>query len=145
MSPVSSPEAIVYLSVSVRPMTSAMLEDLLLECRRLNTGSGVTGALLYGDGMFLQYFEGEPVAMAETWARIRASRQHTRIVEMLNEPIARREFPDWVMALARPTSSELLALSTASWVISNSNAAARGRDSVGMTLLRNFWNQRARH
>jgi len=144
MSCASSLEAIVYLSVSVRPMTSATLEELLLECRRLNTESGVTGVLLYGDGMFLQYFEGEPVAMSATWARIRASRQHTRIVQMLGEPIARRECPDWVMALARPTSSELLAMSTASWVISNSATSAGDPDSVGMTLLRNFWRQRMR-
>ena len=140
----SSPalKAIVYVSASVQPMTTFMLEDLLVEACRLNQESGVTGALIYSGGIFMQYFEGETGAMAETYARILGSRRHSRIVEMMNEPIDERAFPDWRMALARPVHSELLAISTASWVRQSSRIAARGNASVGLTLLRNFWAQR---
>jgi hypothetical protein len=140
----ASLKAIVYISAGIQPMTGAMLEDLLLEARRLNLASGVTGALIYSDGTFMQYFEGEPQAMVETYDRIRASRRHSRIVEMMNEPIMAREFPDWQMALTQPPASELLALSTASWVVQTSRLAARGHGSVGMVLLRNFWGRRRR-
>lgn len=133
-------QAIVYTSVSVQPMTDFMLETLLLEARRLNLESGVTGALIYSAGIFMQYFEGEPLAMAETYARIRGSRQHTRVTEMLNEPIAARAFPDWQMALAQPARSEPLALATADWVLRNSLSVAHA--PVGLAMLRSFWRRR---
>lgn len=142
ITPHSPLKAIVYLSASARPMSGLLLEHLLVEARRLNLESGVTGTLIYSDGTFMQYFEGEDRAMAETWGRIRQSRQHSRIVEVMNEPIDKRAFPDWQMALAQPASSDLLALSTASWVVQNAASIATRRDSVGMTLLRNFWKRR---
>ena len=134
--------AIVYVSASVPPVTAASLEDLLLEARRLNRESGVTGALLHSDGSFMQYFEGTPDAVAATWERIRGSRRHTRITELMNEPVPRREFPDWEMALAQPAASELLALSTARWVVQVAGSGGRGYGSVGMSLLRSFWYHR---
>ncbi len=140
--PASPLTAIVYTSASVQPMSDQMLEELLVEARRLNLESGVTGALLYSDGTFMQYFEGEHGAMAETWERIRRSRLHSRVVEMMNGPIGTREFPDWQMALAQPTPSELLALSTAHWVVQTTRSTAGGADAFGMTLLRNFWKRR---
>lgn len=138
-------QAIVYVSSSAQPMTPSMLEALLIEARRLNLESGVTGVLLYCDGTFMQYFEGTPSAMQETYTRIRQSRQHSRITELMNEPIATRGFPDWQMGLAKPTKSELLALSTANWVLRDSGSVARGIDTVGMTLLHEFWARHLRH
>ncbi|MBL0730592.1 BLUF domain-containing protein [Piscinibacter sp. HJYY11] len=139
-------EAIVYVSASVQPMGDGRLEALLVEARRLNLESGVTGALIYSDGVFMQYFEGEPGPMAQTYERIRKSRQHSRLVELMNEPIGAREFPDWHMALAQPSQSELLAISTANWVVegarSRARASARSQGSGGLTLLRDFWRRR---
>ena len=45
-------ESIVYVSASVPQMTPLLLEGLLVEAYRLNAESGVTGALIYSDGMF---------------------------------------------------------------------------------------------
>ena len=95
------------------------------------------------DGIFMQYFEGELDPMQLTYERIRKSRKHTRIVELMNEPIDVREFPDWQMALSQPSQSELLAISTAKWVVQGARSEARGRGSVGLTLLRDFWRRRA--
>lgn len=135
-------EAVVYVSACTEPMTSAMLEALLAEARRLNRDSGVTGVLLHADGQFMQYFEGPPDSMRPTYERIRRSRRHTRITELMNEPVAGREFADWLMGLARPSRSDLLALSTADWVVHDARSAGRGRGSVGMALLRGFWSRR---
>ncbi len=81
--------------------------------------------------------------MRETYERIRASRKHRYIVELLNKPIDVRSFPDWQMGFAQPTQSELLALSTARW----ESMDDQGRDSLsaspGLLLLRSFW-KRAR-
>jgi hypothetical protein len=137
-------EAIVYVSASTLPMTAASLEDLLDQARRFNAESGVTGALIYSDGSFMQYFEGPPAAMGPTYDRIRASTRHSRIVEMLNEPIAARWFPSWTMALANPPVSELLAISTATWVVENARVRGRRSNSPGMAMLLNFWDRRRR-
>ncbi|HEY0817426.1 MAG TPA: BLUF domain-containing protein [Rhizobacter sp.] len=134
--------AIVYVSASVQPMRDAMLEALLVEARQLNLESGVTGALIYSDGIFMQYFEGEHGPMAQTYERIRKSRKHSRLVELMNEPAHAREFPDWQMALAQPSQSELLAISTANWVVQGARSGTRAQGSVGLTLLRDFWRRR---
>ena len=133
--------AIVYVSASVELMQADALEALLLQARALNLESGVTGVLLHADGQFMQYFEGSPAAVQLTYDRIRSSRRHTRIIEMLDTPIAAREFSEWSMGLAQPTLSELTALSTAEWVVNNSRAIARGKPLIGMALLRDFWSR----
>lgn len=135
-------KAVVYVSASVQPMNNATLERLLIEARQLNAQSGVTGALIHCDGIFMQYFEGEFASVEETYQRILRSRQHSRVVELMNEPVSSREFPDWQMALAQPSRSELLAISTANWLMHSVRSGARGGGSVGMRLLRNFWLRR---
>lgn len=132
-------QAIVYVSASVLPMTLLLQEGLLVEARRLNAESGVTGALIYSDGTFIQYFEGAPEAMSRTYDRIRRSRLHSRLVEMMNEPVEERLFPSWTMALANPPASELLTLSTASWVVENARVGGSRRHSPGVLMLRHFW------
>lgn len=136
-------QAIVYVSSSVQPFTSDMLEDLLVEARQLNRDSGVTGVLLYCDGTFMQYFEGRPAAMEETYQRICKSRLHSRITELMNESIMAREFPDWQMGLALPSLTDLLAMTTANWVVRDMKSAAYGIDTVGMRLLHDFWRRHA--
>lgn len=135
-------KAIVYVSASVQPMSDSMLEALLIEARRLNLESDVTGALIYSDGMFMQYFEGEEEPMGQTYERIRKSRKHSRLVELMNAPTEVRAFPDWQMALAQPSRSELLAISTANWIVQGARSGARGQASIGLTLLRDFWRRR---
>lgn len=134
--------AIVYVSAAVDSMSDPILEALLIEARRLNKESGITGALIHSDGVFMQYFEGECDPMEQTYARIRRSSLHSRIVELMNEPIAAREFPEWQMALAQPSRSVILALATSDWVVQGARTSARATDSVGFSLLRDFWGRR---
>ena len=136
--------AIVYVSTATTAMSSGALEALLLDARAHNQANDVTGVLLYRDGTFMQYFEGPEPAMHETYRRILGSRRHTRVAELLNDDIDERQFPGWEMALAEPTASEMLALSTARWVLHDSGAAAGGRRSLGFALLRDFWRRQRR-
>jgi hypothetical protein len=59
--------------------------------------------LLYCDGNFMQYFEGEEDAVVETFARIRASESHYQLNELMNQPILERGFGDWTMGFSRPS------------------------------------------
>lgn len=136
----SALRAIAYVSSATSRMTVPELETLLVEARQLNLQSSVTGVLLYNDGNFMQYFEGSEQAVSITYERIRSSRRHKGIIELLNTRIDHRNFPDWQMGFAQPTQSELLALSTARWKASADEATGSLPTSPGMVLLRGFWN-----
>lgn len=135
--------AIAYVSSATQLMAVPQLESLLVQARDLNLESGVTGVLLYSDGNFMQYFEGSEDSMRVTFERIRASRRHRDIIELLNECITQRSFPDWQMGFAQPTQSELLALSTARWQSMAGEAPGSSAISPGLALLQDFW-KRAR-
>lgn len=136
-------QTIVYVSAATRPMTSSDLEALLLEARDFNSGSHVSGVLLYSNGDFMQCFEGKPEAVRSTYSRIRASRKHSGIVELLNETIAVRRFPAWQMGFAQASTSELLAISTANWECQVVLDKFRASESSGMALLLDFWSRQA--
>ena len=107
--------SIVYVSTALMPMEAAPLEELLVEARALNHESAVTGVLLCNDGNFMQYFEGSSDAVKATWDRIRLSRRHTGVIQLLDESIGRRCFGGWLMGFGRATDSDLLTLSSAEW------------------------------
>ncbi len=136
-------QCVVYVSTAIQPMGTPQLEDLLVEARRLNRENRISGVLLYGDGSFMQYFEGEAAPMAETYVRIRNSRRHSGLIELLNMPVAARQFGSWHMGLSRPTRSDLLALSTADWAVEQAQADARRASAPGLALLREFWSRQA--
>lgn len=125
--------SIVYVSTASRKLSTKELEALLTTARSLNLRNDITGVLLYEDGRFLQCFEGPEDAVLLTYERIRHSRQHTDIKELMNRPIEQRGFAGWEMGLARTRRSELLALSNARW--------KQQTDSVpkGFELLQLLW------
>ncbi|HEY9191749.1 MAG TPA: BLUF domain-containing protein [Methyloversatilis sp.] len=132
-------QAVVYVSTASRLMAVPQLESLQIESGDLNLESGVTGVLLYSDGVFMQHFEGTAAAMQATYERIRGSRRHKGIVELLNERVARRSFPDWQMGFAQPAHSELLAMSTARWRRVVSEVQDSSALPLGLMLLQGFW------
>lgn len=136
----ASLRCIVYVSTAVRLMSELDLEALLIEARDLNLETGTTGVLLYSEGSFMQYFEGTEEAVKTTYQRIRDSRKHTGLLELMNEAVAERCFADWQMGFARASRSQLLRLSTAQWrrrVLAPSAASASPHD--GLALLLDFW------
>lgn len=135
----STLRAIVYVSAATQLMSVAQLESLLVAARDLNRASGVTGVLLYSDGSFIQCIEGADDVVQLTYQRIRASRRHKNIVELLDDRIVQRSFPDWLMGFAQPTRSELLSLSTARWQRLASEVPGGGAASPGLSLLQGFW------
>ena len=49
----------IYFSASSTPMQVDELEDILEQAQSNNSRNGITGALVYIDGSFLQILEGE--------------------------------------------------------------------------------------
>jgi hypothetical protein len=134
---------IVYLSTACTLMSVAQLEALLIESRELNLKNAITGVLLYSDGNFMQYFEGPAQAVLDTYARIKASQQHKDIIELMHEPILRRNFEDWLMGFAVPHPGELMALFHARWGAPGSGSPADLSATPGIALLHDFWRRSA--
>ena len=124
--------AIAYVSAASWNLPDEQIQRIVSESRRLNALNGITGVLMYCDGNFMQYFEGEEDAVMETFARIRASESHYQISELMNQPILEREFSDWSMGFSQPGPEEFVELAFERW----KGAAQAG---PGASLLWSFW------
>lgn len=124
--------AIAYVSSATWNLLHEELEQIVADSRGRNAESGVTGVLLYCDGNFMQYLEGPDDAVLATWERIRRNERHYQLNELMNQPIAEREFPDWTMGFTRSAPN-----------VSPDRAVARwdgpGRLGPGAAMLRLFW------
>lgn len=136
----TSLHARVYVSSAIVPFSDGDLEALLHDARTFNQEVGVTGTLIYTGGSFFQYFEGPPAGVAEVYERVKRSRRHTLASDLLFQPISRRMFPDWLMALSHSPASEVLRLQNASWRFVAAKLADDGAEtSPGLALLRDYW------
>lgn len=137
----------VYVSSAVHRLPDTDLERLLRDARQFNAGAGVSGALLYHQGSFFQYLEGAPTDVDDAFRRVRASRLHHGIVELLHAPVAQRRFASWHMGFSHSSASLLLALSQAAWQSayrcdSPADAPAvvgLADGNAGVRLLMDFW------
>lgn len=91
-------KCVVYISMETRRLRQADILDILRTSRVKNTVRGLTGVLLYYDGMFLQVLEGESPKVEELLAVLRHDRRHKDMRILLEETIEQRHFPDWTMA-----------------------------------------------
>ena len=130
---------LVYVSTAHTRLREPELEQLLSLSRARNQLDAVTGVLLYNDGNFMQYLEGPDAALRQTYQRIRADPLHGNLIELLLEPITERVFTTWAMGFARPTASELLALSNARWKRMGVDTTIQANAPQGVQLLHSFW------
>jgi hypothetical protein len=78
------------------------LDRILAVSRRNNAAAGVTGALLYNNGIFAQTLEGSFDAVQTVFERIQSDLRHDDIVVLQAEPVDDRLFSTWAMAQAEP-------------------------------------------
>lgn len=88
---------LVYTSSATRLLSQDALMDLLAHSRARNVADGLTGALVYCDGTFMQALEGPAAAVEATYARIGRDGRHRDATLLLREESAARQFPDWAM------------------------------------------------
>lgn len=88
---------LVYTSSATHLMAQAELMELLSVSRARNADAGITGALLYCDGTFMQALEGPPEAVDATFARIACDPRHHDTIQLLRAETPERHFPEWSM------------------------------------------------
>ena len=101
------PYQIIYSSKSATPMQMDELEELLEHARSSNAEKGITGALVYVDGVFLQILEGEPEAVQELMGKISKDFRHETVIVLKEGAIPSASFSDWEMAYVSATREQV--------------------------------------
>lgn len=97
---------LIYMSMASWPMTDAELGELLAQAQRGNARRGITGALVYGDGQFMQLMEGEQADLEELYAHFGHDHRHKGLFKLADRAIAERRFSEWSMAFRVVLSAE---------------------------------------
>ena len=92
---------VVYLSSASHALSDEELDAILATSRANNRERGVTGMLLYSEGGFIQVLEGPKRKVLDLYAIIERDPRHHRIIDLLEGPIATRNFPNWEMGFER--------------------------------------------
>ncbi len=87
---------LLYASRAVDTSPEA-IESILHQSRDHNPGTGVTGVLCYGGGIFLQAIEGGRMAISELYGHIQRDKRHKDVVLLHYEEISERRFAGWTM------------------------------------------------
>jgi hypothetical protein len=109
---------IIYCSESATPMQTDELEEILQHARGSNAAKGITGALIYVDGIFLQILEGEAGVVQELMARISKDLRHETVTVLKEGVVASASFSDWRMAYVSATAAQV-----ANWAGLNASTA----------------------
>ncbi len=90
-----------YVSSAAAGFDTSALTAVITESREANARKSVTGMLCYHEGNFLQFLEGDRPVVQALFLAIAKDRRHTGVLEIYNQPVGERLFPDWTMGLAR--------------------------------------------
>ena len=101
---------LLYASRAVDTSPEA-IESILHQSRDHNPGTGVTGVLCYGGGIFLQAIEGGRMAISALYGHIQRDPRHKDVMLLQYEEISERRFAGWTMGevnMTRINASNLL-------------------------------------
>ena len=87
---------LLYASRAVDTSAQA-IEAILTQSRQHNPGSGITGILCYGGGVFLQAIEGGRQAVNRLYNQIIEDSRHQDVELLHYEEISERRFGGWTM------------------------------------------------
>lgn len=133
----SSPplHALAYVSRASEPLTRVKLNEIVAGAMEFNGQNDLSGALIYDGTSFFQYIEGPESALVVAYERIRASRSHVVLLELLKGVVPVRRFDGWEMFYAESAPSGIEGLN---WLPGREPTEAARRDIVANSL-RFFW------
>jgi hypothetical protein len=100
---------VIHVSAASPDISEHDTVKFLNEARKVNRKNDVSGMMLYIGGCFLLSLEGEAAGVDCATREIFADKREMRTI--LREPIAEREFPEWIMgfeAIELPEAERLL-------------------------------------
>lgn len=102
--------SIAYVSAAVEIIADEDVAAILRQARVNNQRDGLTGALLYHGGRFIQIIEGPEEPLLARYAAIAADPRHRVIQVVRQQQIAERQFPEWTMAFRPLTDDSVMQL-----------------------------------
>ncbi len=87
----------MYYSTARHEQNDAQLSDILEISRRNNQIAGITGLLLYGDGVFFQVLEGGEETVKACFERIKLDARHQHMLIAAERTVPQRSFEAWAM------------------------------------------------
>lgn len=88
---------IIYNSVAQQNLQLTQIYEILHEARAYNSKHNITGCLLYLDGHFMQYLEGQKTAVQTVMEIINVDPRHYSINNIIQGPTQKRLFRTWSM------------------------------------------------
>jgi hypothetical protein len=99
--------SIAYVSAAAEAMTDDGVAAILVKSRANNRRLGLTGALLYRGGRFVQMLEGPDEQVRARFDIIAADPRHRSVQIISEKAIAARQFPEWTMGF-RPAADSAI-------------------------------------
>ncbi len=89
---------LVYRSVANPSFREDQIQEMLKKARQKNDRLGITGCLLYFNGQFIQYLEGNQIRVLELFDEIKKDKRHYDVELLSYGERDSREFKNWDMA-----------------------------------------------
>lgn len=77
--------------------TEECVQKIIEESQKNNAENDLTGVLLYSEEFFIQYLEGSPINVTETYSKIKRDSRHEEVVLLGYNEIEERIFKEWRM------------------------------------------------
>jgi len=92
---------ILYVSTASENLSDDDIQKILTESRHNNLRDGITGMLLWVDGVFIQILEGDTEPVRAVFGRIQSDNRHCNILVALEQSSESRLFAQWSMGFKR--------------------------------------------
>jgi len=124
---------LIYVSAATPDISEDDTAELLKEARKTNRKNDVSGMMLYMGGCFLMLLEGEAYNVNAASRQIVALKPDMRAI--YREPVAEREFPDWIMGFEAVAPAEAARLLGEPLEVDSVSRFARIEAPIAKTLL----------
>lgn len=124
---------VIYLGAASPELSEHDTVAFLNEARKANRKNDVSGMMLYVGGSLLLILEGAAANVDAACAEMFSSRPDMRMI--LREPLAEREFPEWIMGFETVEPLEAARLLGAPPLFETAAGAARIDPNGAKTLL----------
>ena len=88
---------LVYISRAKDGLEESDLREILQVSRSNNTGTDISGMLLYKQGEFMQALEGKRQSVESLFERISQDERHSDVLVLARKEIPQRNFDGWSM------------------------------------------------
>jgi hypothetical protein len=98
---------LVYVSSAVNQKPLTDIHEILKVAVNTNAQLGITGALLFHAGYFLQLLEGDEIQVRELYEKIKTDKRHNNVITLIETNTNPRIYSKWAMAFKEMSEQDL--------------------------------------